>query len=274
VEPIQVLNPIAAPLSVMRSSLVGSLVNVLRYNLARRATRVRVFEIGRVFLRDASAPETDASVAGIRQPMRLAGLAFGAAEALQWGRKDKPVDFFDLKGDLEALFAPRAVTLVADGHPALHPGRSARIEIGGRSVGVIGELHPRWRQAYELPQAPMLFEVDLDALLERDVPVYQPIPKQQAAWRDLALVLGEHVAHDALVKTIAADPSGLVRSVTLFDVYKPAQPTPEIAAGEYSMAVRVELLDNEATLTDERIDAVVADAVARLRSAFNAKLRG
>jgi phenylalanyl-tRNA synthetase beta chain len=274
VEPIRVLNPIAAPLAVMRSSLLGSLVDVLRYNLARKAARVRVFEIGRVFLRDPSAPDSDSGVAGIRQPMRLAGLAFGAADTLQWGRDDQPVDFFDIKGDLEALVAPRPLTLVPDTHPALHPGRSARIELAGRPVGVIGELHPRWRQAYELPQAPVVFELELDALLEREVPVYAPIPKQQSAWRDLAIVLGEQVSHESLVQTIAADPSGLVRAVTLFDVYKPAQPTPEIGAGEHSRALRVELLDNEATLTDERIDAVVAAAVARLGSAFGAKLRG
>jgi phenylalanyl-tRNA synthetase beta chain len=274
VEPIRVLNPIAAPLAVMRSSLLGSLIDVLRYNLARKAARVRVFEIGRVFLRDAAAPDSDSGVAGIRQPMRLAGLAFGAADTLQWGSDDKPVDLFDVKGDLEALFAPRSLALVPDSHPALHPGRSARIELAGRAVGIIGELHPRWRQAYELPQAPVLFELELEALLERDVPVYAPIPKQQSAWRDLAIVLGEQVSHDALMKAIAADPSGLVRSVTLFDIYKPAQPTPEIGAGEHSRALRIELLDNEATLTDERIDAVVAAAVARLGSAFGAKLRG
>jgi phenylalanyl-tRNA synthetase beta chain len=227
-----------------------------------------------VFLRDPTAPDSDSGVAGIRQPMRLAGLAFGAADTLQWGRDDKPVDLFDAKGDLEALFAPRLVTLVPDSHPALHPGRSARIELDGRPVGVIGELHPRWRQAYELPQAPVVFELELDALLERGVPLYQPIPKQQSAWRDLAIVLAERVSHEALVKTIAADPSGLVRSVVLFDVYKPAQPTSEIGVGEHSRALRIELLDNDATLTDERIDAAIAAAVARLGAAFGAKLRG
>ena len=118
----RVANPIAAPLAVMRSSLVGSLLNVLRYNLARKAPRVRVFEIGRVFMRDASVVESDTTVAGVRQPLRLAGLACGPADAAQWGSRERAVDFYDAKGDVEALLAPRAARFVADTHPAMHPG--------------------------------------------------------------------------------------------------------------------------------------------------------
>ncbi|MFN5047216.1 phenylalanine--tRNA ligase subunit beta, partial [Roseateles sp.] len=122
-KPIQLLNPIAAPLAVMRSSLIGSLVQVLRHNLARKAPRVRVFEIGRVFLRDASVVESDSSISGVAQPMRLAGLAYGPAEQQQWSQRDRAVDFFDVKGDLEALFAPQTLAFEAAEHPALHPGR-------------------------------------------------------------------------------------------------------------------------------------------------------
>ncbi len=271
-EPIKVLNPIAAPLAVMRSSLVGSLVDVLRRNLARRAPRVRVFEIGRVFRRAPHAAEGPLAVAGVEQPVRVAALAYGAAEPLQWGRKERAVDFFDAKGDLEALLAPVRPVFVADTHPAFHPGRCARVEVDGQAVGHIGELHPKWRQAYELPQAPVLFEIDLSAALARPVPVFEPLPRQQAALRDLALVVRDEVAHDALVASLAADP--LIRSATLFDIYKPAQPAAGIGAGERSLAVRLELLDNEATLTDERIEAAVTAALARAQSAFGARLRG
>ncbi len=219
--PIRVLNPIAAPLAVMRSSLVGSLLGVLHYNLARRASRVRVFEIGRVFRRDASVPDSGTTVAGVHQPMRLGALAYGPTSQAQWGLKERPMDFFDLKGDIEVLLAPRHPLFVADTHPALHPGRCARVEIDGRAIGHVGELHPQWRQAYELPQAPLLFELELDAVLARDVPLAQPVPKHQPSWRDIALVVRDDVAHDRLVGTLAADPSGLVRSVLLFDVYRP-----------------------------------------------------
>jgi phenylalanyl-tRNA synthetase beta chain len=273
-DPIRVLNPIAAPLAVMRSSLLGSLVNVLRYNLARKAPRVRVFEIGRVFQRDAAVTDSDTSVAGVRQPRRLAGLAFGSEHELQWGQRERAVDFFDAKGDVEALLAPLKPRFVADTHPALHPGRSARVEIDGVSVGWIGELHPRWRQAYELPQAPVLFELDLDALLQRPVPEFKPIPRQQSAVRDVALVAREDLGHDALMSVILDDDSALVRSAKLFDLYKPATPVAGIEADERSLAVRVELLDPEATLTDERIDAAVAALLQRLQQRLGVRLRG
>lgn len=273
-DPIKVLNPIAAPLAVMRSSLLGSLVNVLKYNLARKAPRVRVFELGRVFSRDASVASTDRSVAGVAQPMRVAGLAFGPAAALQWGQPEKAVDFYDLKGDVEALLSPARAQFVAAEHPAMHPGRCAAVQLDGQTIGHLGELHPRWRQAYDLPQAPMLFELDLAAVQQRAVPVAQPVARQQSALRDLALVVSEKVSHDALVQALQADADGLVRGATLFDIYKPKEPTTDIQAGERSLAVRLELLDDSATLTDERIAAAMAAALQRVQTAFGARLRG
>jgi phenylalanyl-tRNA synthetase beta chain len=272
--PIRVLNPIASPLSVMRSSLIGSLVSVLRYNLARKATRVRVFEIGRVFMRDAAATDGELSVAGVSQPARIAGLAYGSVDPLQWGTKERQVDFFDVKGDVEALFAPKAVGFVPDSHPAMHPGRCARIEVDGAAVGFVGELHPRWRQAYELPTAPVVFELDLAALLARDVPEFKPLPRHQSVWRDLSLVAKEAVSHEALVAAIRATPTPLVRSALLYDIYKPQAPSADIGAGEKSMTVRLELLDDDATLTDERIEAAVAQVLDNLGQRLGVRLRG
>ena len=277
-QPIAVANPIAAPLAVMRSSLVGSLLNVLRYNLARKAPRVRVFEIGRVFMRDASVVESDTTVAGVRQPLRLAGLACGPADAAQWGSRERAVDFYDARGDVEALLAPRAARFVADTHPAMHPGRCARVELQAadgtrRVVGHVGELHPRWRQAYEVPAATVLFELDLAMLLERDLPVAAPVPRLQSVWRDLALIVGETVTHDALLDAVGAA-GGLVRSARLFDVYRPAAPTADIAAGERSLAIRIELRHDDETLTDERVEAEVARLVERLHARLGVRLRG
>ena len=267
------LNPIAAPLAVMRSSLLGSLVQVLRHNLARKAARVRVFELGRVFLRDAAATSGPLAVAGLRQPQRVGGLAYGAAGSLQWGSQEQAVDFFDVKGDIEALLAPRKPLFAAATHPALHPGRCASVSLGGKLLGHVGELHPKWRQAYELPQAPVLFELDLDAVLDQPVPEVLPVPRQQLAQRDLALVVRDEVSHDALMAQLRHDPLGLVRNATLFDIYKPAKPVAGLQAGERSVAVRLELRDDDSTLTDERIDAAVAAAVARAGLAFGARLR-
>ena len=272
-DPITVLNPIAAPQAVMRSSLLGSLIAVLRYNLARRAARVRVFEVGRVFRRDASVPQGAGSVAGIDQPMRVAGLAFGPADSAQWGAPERGVDYFDLKGDVQALLAPQTARFVAAEHPALHPGRSARIEVDGQAIGWCGELHPRWRQAYDLPQAPVLFEIELAALQRRSVPVAVAVPKQQSAIRDLALVLPDHVSHDALIAAALADASGLMRSAQLFDLYKPKTAAAGIGNDERSLAVRLELRDDETTLTEERIEAAISATLARLQSQLGARLR-
>ncbi len=273
-DPIRVLNPIAAPMSVMRSSLMGSLVNVLAFNVARRATRARVFEVGRVYRRDATVATGDRSVAGIDQPLRVAGLAWGASAPQQWAQGDRDVDFFDVKGDVESLFAPRQVTFVPASHPALHPGRCARIESEGQAVGWLGELHPRWRQARELPGAPVLFEVSLDALMARDLPQAQAVSRQQPVWRDLALVTRDTVSHDTLMQALRGAGGELLQRATLFDVYKPKMPATDMATDERSMAVRLELQDDQAPLTDERVDALVATIVAALGRDLGARLRG
>ena len=272
-EPVRVVNPIAQAHSVMRSSLVGSLVEALRINLSRKASRLRLFELGKVYLRDAASPAGDAAVAGVRQPLKLGGLAFGAAVPLQWGEAERPVDFFDVKGDLELLLAPLRPVFVAAPHPALHPGRSAAIEIDGERVGFVGELHPRWRQAYELPGNAVVFEVDAEVLMRRRVVSFVPLPKQQPAWRDLAVVAKKSLTHQALMSAVEAGSAGAVRASTLFDIYEPKSPVPGIGEDERSLALRLELRDDTQTLTDERIEGVVAGVLASLESRLGVRLR-
>ena len=271
--PVRVLNPIAAPLAVMRSSLIGSLVATLRHNLARRAPRVRLFELGRVFMRDATATAGEREVAGIRQPMRLAVLSYGPVQAVQWASPERAVDLFDVKGDLEALLAPRRARFVSDVHPAMHPGRCARVELDGVTLGHVGELHPRLRQAYELPAAPVVMELDLEALLSTPIPVAQPVARQQGVLRDLAIIVSEKLTHDALMDCLLDDELGLIRDAVLFDVYQPPASSTVWAAGERSLAVRLHVLDDDATLTDARVDAAVALAVSRVETRLGARLR-
>lgn len=273
-DPVRLLNPIASHLAVMRSSLLGSLLHVLRFNLARKATRVRVFEVGRVFLKDSCVPDSDTTVAGLRQPMRVAGLAYGPADALQWGRPDRPVDFFDAKGDVESLLAPLVARFKPDTHPAMHPGRCARIERDGQIMGYVGELHPRWCLQFELPAAPVLFELDAQAVCARPLPQLQPVPRHQAAWRDLALIIPDTLAHDTLIDTVMAAPTGgLVRQARLFDVYRPPQAGNEVGAGEHSVAIRLELMDDDQTLTDERIEGARQAVLDVLASRLGVRLR-
>jgi phenylalanyl-tRNA synthetase beta chain len=279
-DPIKLLNPIASQMNVMRSSLVGSLVQVLRFNLARKAERVRVFELGRVFTKDASVPDSDTSVAGFAQPMRVAGLAYGDVGPLQWsGEAARKVDFFDVKADVQALLAPRQAVFEAASHPALHPGRCARVLLDGQPIGFIGELHPKWRQAYELPQAPVLFELALDAVQGRPVPQARPVPRHQAVERDIALVVAEGVTHAALMAAVhAAASGGVLRQATLFDVYRPkagvalSEDAP-VRAGEKSLAVRLVFNRDDATLTDDEIDGAVSAVLASAQQALGARLR-
>ncbi len=272
-DPIHVVNPIARTQSAMRSGLVGSMVEVLRVNLARKASRVRVFELGKVYLRDALAAAGDAAVAGVRQPLKLGGLAFGPAEPLQWGRAERPVDFFDVKGDLEALFGQGQVRFVPAAHAALHPGRSAAIEMQGEWIGFVGELHPRWRQAYELPGNAVVFEIDAEALMRRDLPALVPLPKQQPTWRDIAVVAKKGVTHSALMAAVDAGSAGVVRAATLFDIYEPKTPVPGIGDDERSVTLRLEIRDDAETLTDERIERVVAGVLAALEARLGVRLR-
>ena len=275
--PIRLVNPIASQMSVMRSSLLGSLLQVLKFNLARKAARVRVFEIGRVFLRDASVTESDTTVQGYDQPMRVAGLVSGSANPLQWALPERAVDFFDAKGDVEALLAPFEAVFVPAQHPAMHPGRCAQVLIGGQSIGHVGELHPKWRQSYELPHAPVLFELELEPVLARELPAFAPVARFQPVQRDIAVVVADSVSHAALMAAIAAAPtSGLLRDAQLFDVYRP-KPAKEAAsdatATDRSLAVRLTLNGEEATLTEEQIEATVKAVVDQLQTAVGARQR-
>ncbi|AVO48037.1 phenylalanine--tRNA ligase subunit beta [Melaminivora suipulveris] len=275
---IRLLNPIASHLSVMRSSLLGSLLQVLKFNLDRKAERVRVFELGRVFARDASVPASDASVEGIRQPMRVAGLAYGAVDVLQWSGKGRAADFFDAKGDVQALLAPLQPTFEPAEHPALHPGRCARVLLDGQAIGYVGELHPRWRQSWELPSAPVLFELDLQAVLRRPVPQFEAVGRRQPVERDIAVVVAERITHDQAMQAVrAALAPDLLRSAVLFDVFRPqpdraGQPG-QLAAGEKSLAIRLTLASDSAALQDAEIDAAVQAVLDSLARHTGARLR-
>jgi phenylalanyl-tRNA synthetase beta chain len=286
-EPIRVLNPIASHLSAMRSSLIGGLVAALRYNLNRKAARVRVYELGRVFARDPSAADGPLAVRGIRQPLRLAALAYGAVDDEQWGLPARAVDFFDVKGDLEGMLAREAIRFEAAAHPALHPGRSARVLLAGEPIGWIGELHPRWQQRYELPGAPVLFEVEVAPLLPVALPVATAVPKFPEVQRDVALWFDESVplqgVYDVVGELAQTDPRlRCLRQFRLFDLYRPSvrasSKVGEVGANallnkEKSLAFRLLLQDTERTLADAQAEAAVAAIVEGLSTRLNARLR-
>lgn len=275
-DPIKLLNPIASHLSVMRSSLLGGLVQTIQYNARHRQSRVRVFEIGRVFWRDAAVQSGPLTVVGVDQPMRIAAAAWGGAYDEQWGQAHRAVDFYDVKADLEALFGERVDQLrfEAATHPALHPGRSAEVHLDGQSIGWIGELHPQWVQHFELQQAPIVFELALDALLSKAV--FTPagiISRQPVVQRDLAFWIPTSVSYQAVCDALAAqiashDILRHVQQYRVFDIWKEGE-----AAKEQSMAMRFWLQDPDKTLADEQVEKCMDLLFNALKTQFNARLR-
>ncbi len=271
-EPIALENPIAAQLDVMRSSLMGSLVANLRFNLARKADRVRVFEAARCFLRLSGGedPHDPArALAGYHQPLRIGGLAYGPAAAEQWGVPVRPVDFYDVKGDVEALLAPREARFTPLAHPGLHPGRAASVGVGGTAVGWIGELHPRWQRKYDLPQAPVLFELDVAGLTAVDMPQYREISKFPPVIRDRSMEFDEGTPVSGILEELARNRPPLIQKVRLFDFYRGKG----VERGKKSLAFRVVMQDTARTLTDAEADAAMAQLTELLAAKFGAKLR-
>jgi phenylalanyl-tRNA synthetase beta chain len=273
-DPIRLQNPIASQMSVMRSTLLGSLVANLRYNVNRKQNRVRLFEIAGVYKRDAAVQDGPLTVAGYEQRKHVAGIAYGPALDEQWSVPTRPVDFFDVKADVEALFAPRAPRFVKTEHPALHPGRCAAVELDGKRVGFIGELHPRLMQQYELPQAAVLFEIDAEALQQRIVPNYVEISKFPGATRDLALVVKQQVPAqdvlDAFAAEVQSNPLGrIVQAVVLFDEYRGKG----LEADEKSLAFRFSLQDTQSTLQDDAVDAIMTALAEAAKQQHGARLR-
>jgi phenylalanyl-tRNA synthetase beta chain len=267
--PVRLLNPIVSQQSVMRSSLIGSLVATLRYNQARKVERIRVFEVGRVFVRDPRAKDGPLAVRGLRQPMRVGAAAYGPAGEEQWAAETRSVDFFDAKADLEALISPFTARYERAEHPAFHPGRAARVLIDGEPAGWIGELHPRWQHKYELTRAAVLFELDAEPLQTVPAPHFAAPSKYPPVVRDMALFFELGVPVQAILDAMQAQKPPIVVSIRLFDLYQGEG----VPAGRKSLAFRVVMQHTERTLTDAEADAARDALVSLLGQEFSASLR-
>ncbi len=243
--PVALQNPIASNLAVMRSSLISGLMGALRFNLNRKQDRVRLFEIGACF---AKVHEQ------YQQTQRFSGLAYGLAQEEQWGLANRSVDFYDIKADVEALFAPLVLRFVATPHPALHPGRSAAIYSGEQQVGWIGELHPRLQQQYAMAQPAQWFEVELTALSGAKLPQMNEISKSLPVRRDLAVLVDEAMNVQVLLDVMQQASVPYVQEIALFDVYRGKG----VELGKKSLAFRVLLQDTSKTLTDAEIETSIA----------------
>ncbi len=259
-EPIALANPIAAHLSVMRSSLIGSLVECLRLNLSRQQERVRLFEIGRCYSRGK---------AGYSQATMLGGLAYGGTVTEQWGAAARKVDFYDMKSDVEVLAGMRGARFEPAQHPALHPARSAKLTLGGVLAGWIGELHPELTVKYNLPFPPIVFEINLDYTSSMDLACFSDYSRQPAVRRDISVEVAESVSASAMLAALKNHGSSIVSEVALFDVYRGKG----IDSDKKSVAFRVLLQDTEKTLTDVEAETAIQQLLKVLQEYFSAKLR-
>ncbi|MDH3334821.1 MAG: phenylalanine--tRNA ligase subunit beta, partial [Gammaproteobacteria bacterium] len=263
-ELLTLANPISEDMTAMRRSLLPGLARVLGENVRRQQDRVRLFELGTRFLWNEGALE---------ERFSLAGLAWGLAAPEQWGSDRRQVDFFDVKGDLEALLALAVVDGSVEFAPAglacMHPGKCARVTIGGRPVGWIGEMHPKLSKSLELKIAPIMFEIDYESSFSSEVVVYKEISKFPAIRRDLAVVLDERVTLNQLRESVSVSAGGTLKELRIFDVYRGSGVEP----GRKSVALGLILQETSRTLTDADADAVVAAVVARVTQDHKATIR-
>ncbi|WP_027080543.1 phenylalanine--tRNA ligase subunit beta [Luteimonas mephitis] len=264
---VPLANPLSAELGVMRTQLLPGLVDALARNAARQQSRVRLFELGKVFESGEGQPQ-QAPV----ETLRIAAVACGDASAGQWGVPARRVDFHDLKGDLDSLAALSGVKLeYRAAQPAwAHPGRAAEVLCDGLVIGAIGEVHPRLQQALGLDHAVEAFELDLEPLRRRAVPRARPLSRFPSVRRDLAFVVAQDVPWEAVAGTVRAAAGEALRDLQLFDRYVGKG----VESGFKSLAMGLILQEDSRTLTDREVDAVVAGVTAALESAHAARIRG
>jgi len=262
--PIALANPISSDMAVMRTTLWAGLLDAVLHNRNRQQERVRLFETGLRYLRIDGKTH--------QEPM-LAGVACGRFEAEQWGSAPREVDFFDVKGDVEALLALTGIgsdiIFISDKHPALHPGQAAALMRDGRNVGWIGSLNPQVAQKLGLKGRLVLFELSLSALGRGRVPTYSPLSRFPAVRRDLAVVVRVGITADALCNTVRAAAGEWLHELQLFDIYSGKG----IDSDRKSVAMGLTFQHPSRTLTDDEIDALQGRVLERLGNDLGAELR-
>ncbi len=261
---VELANPISADMSIMRTSLWPGLLQTAVYNQSRQQSRVRVFESGLRFIQQESE---------IQQDPMLAGLVSGGAMNEQWSGESRAVDFFDLKGDLEAVLAMTGASnefsFVAAEHPCLHPGQTARIQRKGENIGWIGMLHPEIEAKLDLSGNTFLFEIRLDRTLDGRLPEFKSLSKYPSIRRDIAIVVDAEVEFDAVRDCVKRVSPEILQDILLFDVYTGEK----VDSGRKSLALGLILQETSHTLTDQEVDSVVERILHTLAHDLNAQLR-
>lgn len=262
--PYELVNPITADMSVMRTNLWPGLVRTFLYNKSRQQQRIRLFEIGTCFVNQGDH---------ILQQSRLGGLIAGYAVPEQWGSQNREVDFFDLKGSLEQLLHPLAganqLIFKSDTHPSLHPGQTAGIFYQGQRIGICGLLHPVVMQALEVSGKVFVYELDISGLMAAGISLYQDISKFPEIRRDLAILVNESIPASEIQDTIKEIAGDWLKDVFIFDVYQGKGVSP----GLKSIALALVLQHSTRTLVDEEVTALLDRVMATLKGTLGAELR-
>ena len=263
VEPLPLLNPISADLGVMRTTLLAGLFSTARHNLNRQADRLRLFETGLRFMPQAQGE--------LEQTPMIAGLVYGSAQPQNWEGK-RAADFFDLKGDVEALLSlsdARAFSFTAGEHPALHPGQTAALSRGGEVVGYLGRIHPRLAADLDLPANLYAFELALAPLQQGILPHFAGVSDQPRMRRDLAFVVDAGVPAGDLVAAVRDTCDERLTDVRIFDIYQ----GDSIGENRKSLALGLTFQDRSRTLKDQEVNDLVEAVVSQVKQQFNATLR-
>lgn len=263
-EPLRLRNPISAEMSVMRSSLIGSLLSTASYNINRQQKQLSIFETGTVYRLQGEEV--------IEQRM-LSGLRYGLRTPEGWQSDDTKVDFYDIKGDVDALLASGGnnvdVRYVSASHVTLHPGQSARVYRGQKAIGWLGAIHPEWIRRMDLGQPAFVFELELNALLTAAMPVFEPISRFPAIRRDYSFEVDTGVQWEQVKNCILEAAPGYLTEVRLFDIYTGKGVTP----GRKSYAIGLILQEISRTLTDVEIESATTKILAALTENLGVTLR-
>jgi phenylalanyl-tRNA synthetase beta chain len=271
--PVTLQNPISAEMSVMRTSLWQGLVTALLYNVNRQQTRVRFFETGLRFSINNETSTLGKTDSAFKQEPVIAGLIYGARHHESWIEKSSNVDFYDIKGDVEALLSitknASQFTFEAATHSALHPGQTAAIKLAGNIVGYVGALHPTLQKSLDLPQTAYLFEITQAALADSSFPSFTPLSRFPEVRRDIAVVVDHKLAVSTLQAKVTEMAGELLTHLKVFDVYVGKG----IDSERKSVALGLTFQHLSRTLTDDEITSSINNVLEALKTEFNAELR-
>lgn len=261
-KPWRLLNPISEDQAVMRSTLVPSLLRAAQYNLNRQQASVRLFETAKVFARDGE---------DVRETWVLGGVACGMAHPLQWGAAARPVDFYDVKGDLESLLQGWSDSLAfspAD-HPALHPGQTACVSLGEKKIGLLGALHPSLHAEFDLGGPAFVFELELESWSKFPTSRFSSWSEYPTMARDLNVVVAEDTPASAVEDCVRSLGIESLQEVAVFDVYRGKGLEPE----HKSLALHLIFQSFSGTLKDGEVDGYLEQVIAQLAKLLGAETR-